>query len=633
MSAPNTVTFTAWLKDQMTGPMEKMRVKSEAAFGKIRSSLGKISYESKTTVTSIDSINRELDKLRASRKIMVDASAIKMANKEISILEAKKHRLETVGGTSSGGGMGMMSKMGLYGLAIGAAYKGVQFMKDSVAEFNVDAQVKAQLQAGLKSTGGISGKTMTGMTSQAEELQNITLFKHSDTEAADKILLTFTKVRNEIFDKSIPLLQDMSTKMQIDLPQAALQLGKVLQDPIKGIMALRREGVVLSDEQQKQVKYFVKTNQLAKAQGIILQELQTEFGGSAKAAAKAGTGGLTILKNNFIDIKKTIGSGLMPVLGSLGKELGQMITSAKKMLEVPLSEEMQKQKIQVDSLAMSLMDHNIDADTRNQLYKDLIQIAPEFDGILTKEGLDYDKLNEKLTKYNDLTNKKIQGQKFDEGTQKLANRATEINNEIRERRDQISTEIETVKTLGILNEKYYKQTEDNYKKGKISFLDYANAMYQFIDAASTMNDNPKLAKAKIVMNADLYGTRQLDPFASKDIKNSIWGLYNDVNEENTNVLKRMKTAFETKKSLGLLETNNSDTNLDNKPVPTPLDHAVENINGDISKVKNINITIQKLIGIEGMTTTNNMTQDMSKLKDAITEVLLTAVNDANLIDS
>lgn len=167
----------------------------------------------------------------------------------------------------------------------------VAFNRESKQAYIDQKQANAQLGASLISTGGIAGKTFDDLTKQAEKLQNTTLFPDETTTGAQSLLLTFTKVRGEIFDKAIPAIQDIATKMSgggpADLKGAAIQVGKALNDPIVGITALQRVGVSFSEEQKKVIKSLVETGNIEKAQTIILKELNKEFGGSAEAARKA----------------------------------------------------------------------------------------------------------------------------------------------------------------------------------------------------------------------------------------------------------------------------------------------------------------------------------------------------------
>jgi hypothetical protein len=63
--------------------------------------------------------------------------------------------------------------------------------------------------------------------------------------------------------------------MGTDMKGAAIQVGKALQDPVHGISALRRVGVNFNESQVETIKKLVETGQAAKAQGLILAELNT----------------------------------------------------------------------------------------------------------------------------------------------------------------------------------------------------------------------------------------------------------------------------------------------------------------------------------------------------------------------
>mgnify|MGYP000851730769 CR=1 FL=1 len=147
-------------------------------------------------------------------------------------------------------------------------------------------QAMAQVEASLKSMGNVSGKTAAELAKTADALEMNSLF------AADEILskltanlLTFGNISGEVFDRTQQAAVDMATKMKTDVQSAALLLGKALNDPVKGAGKLSKAGIQLSDTQKEQIKTFTALGQTAKAQSIILDEVEKQFRGSAKAAA------------------------------------------------------------------------------------------------------------------------------------------------------------------------------------------------------------------------------------------------------------------------------------------------------------------------------------------------------------
>jgi uncharacterized phage infection (PIP) family protein YhgE len=102
----------------------------------------------------------------------------------------------------------------------------------------------------------------------------------------------------------------MSVVLNQDAKQGAIQLGKALNDPIKGITALSRVGVSFTEDQKKQIRAFQEAGDLTKAQAIILKELQTEFGGAAEAVNQVDAG-LANLRESFAQAIGSFGEGIV----------------------------------------------------------------------------------------------------------------------------------------------------------------------------------------------------------------------------------------------------------------------------------------------------------------------------------
>jgi hypothetical protein len=178
---------------------------------------------------------------------------------------------------------------------------------------------EAQLNAVLKSTAGVAGVTAKELTNMASALQKQTRFGDEAIIKAQSLMLTFTKVGKEVFPDAIEAVLNMSEAMGQDLQQGVIQVGKALNDPILGVTALRRVGVQLSKQQEDLVKKFTNTGEIAKAQKIILSELETQFGGVAKAAGETMAGSLDKMNNAAGDAAESLGQALAPVIIPMAK--------------------------------------------------------------------------------------------------------------------------------------------------------------------------------------------------------------------------------------------------------------------------------------------------------------------------
>jgi hypothetical protein len=195
----------------------------------------------------------------------------------------------------------------------------------SVRAFQIQAKAIAQVEAGLRSTGGQVGYTSQQLQKMASDLQKTTLFGDEQIlKDATAQLLTFTNISGEQFQRTQKAALDLATRLDGDLKGASIQLGKALNDPVANLSALSRSGIQFSEEQKAVIKSLAESGQLAEAQTLILDELNKQYGGSAEAAAKAD-GGITQLANAFGDLQEVIGQTLMPMITPLVNKLREII--------------------------------------------------------------------------------------------------------------------------------------------------------------------------------------------------------------------------------------------------------------------------------------------------------------------
>ena len=172
----------------------------------------------------------------------------------------------------------------------------------------------ADLETVIKSTGGAAKVTSQAAQDLANSLQLVTKFSDEEIIKSEAMLLTFTKIGQDVFPDATKATLDMAQKFGMDASQAAITLGKALNDPIQGVTALRRIGVMLTDEQEKQIKAFMAVNDVASAQKVILNELAVEVGGAAEAFGATFAGKVAILKNQFDTLKEALGNAIIPTL-------------------------------------------------------------------------------------------------------------------------------------------------------------------------------------------------------------------------------------------------------------------------------------------------------------------------------
>lgn len=214
------------------------------------------------------------------------------------------------------------------GIGIGAVLKdifttGVQEAKDGAA-------ITAQFEAGIKSTGNAANLTATGMWDLADRISKYSGQTADSVAMTEQLLQTFTNIKNvgpdKIFDRATVASVDMAAKLGGTSSDNAIRLGKALQDPIKGTAMLTKVGVTFTDAQKKQIEAYMKANNVAAAQGVILDELQTEFGGAAEAAGGTWVGALNKAQNAFAEMCGVIVETFLPIVLPAIQWVGKALT-------------------------------------------------------------------------------------------------------------------------------------------------------------------------------------------------------------------------------------------------------------------------------------------------------------------
>jgi hypothetical protein len=197
------------------------------------------------------------------------------------------------------------------------ASSAIGFFKNSIAEGTDQLKLNKQTEAVIKSTGAAAGVTAKQVANLATKLSLQAGVADDDVQSIENMLLTFKEIKNtktdKVFNDTTAAALDMATAMKIGGRQAALQLGKALNDPIKGVTRLQRVGVTFTDGQKEQIKNYVKLGQTAKAQGVILHEVQSEFGGSAAAVATPADK----MRTAWHALQEQVGLALLPQLAKL----------------------------------------------------------------------------------------------------------------------------------------------------------------------------------------------------------------------------------------------------------------------------------------------------------------------------
>ena len=181
--------------------------------------------------------------------------------------------------------------------------------RSSVSAFSSYEQQMNRLSGLIRTTGGVAGLTAEELDGLAKEIGRSTLSSAAGIRDAAGILLTFKNISGDTFRSTLRLTQDLAEILQTDAKSAAMQFGKALNDPAKGVSMLNRAGISFTDTQLKMIKGFQESGDLASAQGVILEEISGQMSGTAVAAAQGLAGELDNVSEAWTDMMIALGEG------------------------------------------------------------------------------------------------------------------------------------------------------------------------------------------------------------------------------------------------------------------------------------------------------------------------------------
>lgn len=126
-------------------------------------------------------------------------------------------------------------------------------------------------------------------------------------------LASSADVAGGAFDRATMAALDMASAGFGTAEGNAVQLGKALQDPIKGITSLQKSGITFTEEQKNMIAAMVEAGDVASAQDLILGELEKQVGGTAEANADASAK----MQLAFGEVAETVGTALLPIMDAL----------------------------------------------------------------------------------------------------------------------------------------------------------------------------------------------------------------------------------------------------------------------------------------------------------------------------
>lgn len=200
------------------------------------------------------------------------------------------------GSIASSIGLSSSQMLGLAGAA-GAAYltfdkisnaaqSTVKYIFEAVDGYKEAELAATRLAGALKTQGGPDQARLSGSFAEQSNRIGLTLGDPKEKVAqAQQIALQFQNLSTSQKEQLIEIAADVTGRKGGDLASNTQMIGRAANDPAQARRMLRQLNVRLSDDEEKQVKYFEKNDEGEKAAAVILNKIAEAFkGGSAEFA-------------------------------------------------------------------------------------------------------------------------------------------------------------------------------------------------------------------------------------------------------------------------------------------------------------------------------------------------------------
>jgi hypothetical protein len=217
---------------------------------------------------------------------------------------------------------GIAAAAGLAAAGAAAAVVGKQLIAAGEAASTSNARIK-QIADSMGLFGDQAGAVTDRLVKLAEATARNTGVDQNAIKLTQAKLLTFgelAKTAGEVggsFDRATQAAIDLAAAGFGEASMNAVQLGKALQDPIKGITALAKSGVTFTEAEKERIQTLVDSNKVGEAQALILAAIETQVGGTAEATANASDR----MKVAFSQVQERLGGALLPIFERFTKFL------------------------------------------------------------------------------------------------------------------------------------------------------------------------------------------------------------------------------------------------------------------------------------------------------------------------
>lgn len=299
--------------DQLTTAKAK-QISAKTEGDKLKASFDKLAASLDPVVARTQKYNQSVDTLNRSLK----AGIITQAQYNTHLAQAKQRLQDTTTwtqrlGAEVGGNLRQhfASLINPTTLAIGAI-AGIGAAVVSITKQIITASIEAeksqnQVAFAVEHYGDRAGVTVKQIDDLATAQSRLTGADDEEIASAAALALRFNRLSGDDLPRLIAAAQDMAVVLGIDIPSATDKAAAYINLPVQALTRLKKEGYAVSESQSKLVKDFIRVGDVASAQGVILNILESQYGGAAISARDTLGGAFKALGTTWENLLEKMG--------------------------------------------------------------------------------------------------------------------------------------------------------------------------------------------------------------------------------------------------------------------------------------------------------------------------------------
>jgi hypothetical protein len=241
-----------------------------------------------------------------------------------------KTSMSSIGSGIGSAFSGITKSVGAIGIAAtgaAAAIGGIAYKLISIGEEGLQAEnrIKSVVKT-MGLFGTQSGDVANRLIEMADATELATGVDGDLIMASQAKLATFKELAKTAgttggaFDRATQASLDMAAVFGGDASNYAVQLGKALEDPEKGLAALKRTGALTTSQIKAISEEFAATGNRAKAFDQVLKAIETQVGGAANATAS----GMSRIKVSIGQMLEEVGKPMSEVFSQFAADVAKM---------------------------------------------------------------------------------------------------------------------------------------------------------------------------------------------------------------------------------------------------------------------------------------------------------------------